>query len=115
MTTSESAGELRLLLVEDSQADAELAIWRLKQAGYVCTHECVVNEGQMRAALAAALPDVILSDFSLPQFDGLSALAVAREVAPDVPFVFVSGTIGEERAIEALHHGAVDYVLKNNL
>ena len=115
MTTSETAaGELRVLLVEDSQADAELAMWRLKQAGYVCTHECVVNEGQMRAALAAALPDIILSDFSLPQFDGMSALAVAREVAPDVPFIFLSGTIGEERAIEALQRGAIDYVLKTN-
>src|SRR5580658_138396 len=114
MTTSESAGELRLLLVEDSQADAELAIWRLKQAGYVCTHECVVNEAQMRAALAAGLPDIILSDFSLPQFDGLSALAVARAVAPDVPFIFLSGTIGEERAIDALKRGAIDYVLKTN-
>ena len=68
----------------------------------------------MRAALAAALPDVILSDFSLPQFDGMSALAVAREVAPDVPFIFLSGTIGEERAIEALKCGAIDYVLKTN-
>ncbi|HSY44756.1 MAG TPA: EAL domain-containing protein [Steroidobacteraceae bacterium] len=114
MTTSAAAGELRVLLVEDSQADAELAIWRLKQAGYLCTHECVVNEAQMRAALAAALPDVILSDFSLPQFDGMSALAVAREVAPDVPFIFLSGTIGEERAIEALKRGATDYVLKTN-
>ena len=114
MTISAAAGDLRVLLVEDSQADAELAIWRLKQAGYLCTHECVVNEGQMRAALAAALPDVILSDFSLPQFDGMSALAVAREVAPDVPFIFLSGTIGEERAIEALKRGATDYVLKTN-
>ena len=68
----------------------------------------------MRAALAAALPDIILSDFSLPQFDGMSALAVAREVAPDVPFIFLSGTIGEERAIEALQRGAIDYVLKTN-
>src|SRR5580700_7907597 len=114
MTTSAAAGELRVLLVEDSQADAELAIWRLKQAGYVCTHECVVNEAQMRAALAAGLPDIILSDFSLPQFDGLSALAVARAVAPDVPFIFLSGTIGEERAIDALKRGAIDYVLKTN-
>jgi diguanylate cyclase (GGDEF)-like protein len=114
MTNTEAAGELRVLLVEDSQADAELAIWRLKQAGYVCTHECVVTEAQMRAALAAALPDIILSDFSLPQFDGLSALAVARAVAPDVPFIFLSGTIGEERAIDALKRGAIDYVLKTN-
>jgi diguanylate cyclase (GGDEF)-like protein len=109
-----TAKELRLLLVEDSTADAELAIWRLRQAGYVCIHQCVVTEASMRAALASELPDIILSDFTLPQFDGLSALAVAQEVAPDVPFMFLSGTIGEERAIEALKRGAIDYVLKSN-
>ena len=59
--------------------------------------------------------DIILSDFSLPQFDGMSALALARRESPDIPFIFVSGTIGEERAIEALRCGAVDYVLKSNL
>jgi len=115
LTHSKTAtNELRLLLVEDSPADAELAIWRLKQGGYLCTHQCVVTEAHMRAALAARIPDIILSDFSLPQFDGMSALAVARAVAPDVPFIFLSGTIGEERAIEALKRGAIDYVLKGN-
>jgi len=106
--------KLTVLLIEDSPADAELAIWRLKQAGYVCRHRRVVNEDEMRAALRAELPDLILSDFSLPQFDGMSALAVARAEAPGVPFIFLSGTIGEERAIEALKCGAIDYVLKSN-
>src|SRR5215472_920308 len=105
---------LRVLLIEDSPSDAELAMWRLKQAGYACTFECVTDEPQMRAALAAGLPDLILSDFSLPGFDGMAALAIARAVAPDVPFIFLSGTIGEERAIEALKRGAIDYVLKSN-
>jgi diguanylate cyclase (GGDEF)-like protein len=105
---------LRVLLIEDSPADAELAIRRLKQASYVCSHRRVVNEDEMRAALRAELPNLILSDFSLPQFDGMSALAVARAEAPGVPFIFLSGTIGEERAIEALKCGAVDYVLKSN-
>jgi len=109
-----AAGELHVLLVEDSRSDAELAILRLKQAGYACTSECIVNEVEMRAALAVRLPDIILSDFSLPQFDGMSALAIARALAPDVPFIFLSGTIGEERAIEALKCGAIDYVLKSN-
>jgi diguanylate cyclase (GGDEF)-like protein len=109
-----AAAQLRVLLVEDSPADAELAVWRLTQGGYVCTHQCVVTEEQMRAALASALPDIILSDFSLPQFDGMSALAIARDMAPEVPFIFVSGTIGEERAIDALKRGAIDYVLKGN-
>jgi len=108
------AAQLRVLLIEDSAADVELAIWRLKEAGYACTCECVVNEEQMRAALRAAVPDLILSDFSLPGFDGMAALAIARAEAPAVPFIFLSGTIGEERAIEALKCGAIDYVLKGN-
>ena len=115
MRTAEASDrKLRILLIEDSAIDAELAIRRLKQGGYDCSYQCVADEAQMRAALAAELPDVILSDFSLPQFDGVSALAIARQVAPDVPFIFLSGTIGEERAIEALKSGAVDYVLKSN-
>jgi diguanylate cyclase (GGDEF)-like protein len=106
--------KLRLLLVEDSTADAELAIRRLQQAGFDCSFQRVVDEAGMRAALTAELPDIILSDFSLPQFDGVSALAIARQMAPDIPFIFLSGTIGEERAIEALKSGAIDYVLKSN-
>jgi diguanylate cyclase (GGDEF)-like protein len=106
--------ELRLLLVEDSESDAELAIWRLKAAGFVCSHRCVVNENEMRNALRDGLPDLILSDFSLPGFVGMAALAIARVEAPGIPFIFLSGTIGEERAIEALKCGAIDYVLKSN-
>src|SRR5256714_2460488 len=113
-TDPSSGRALRVLLIEDSQSDAELAMWRLKQAGYTCTFRCVVNEVEMRAALRAELPDLILSDFSLPAFDGMSALAIARAEAPAVPFIFLSGTIGEERAIEALKCGAIDYVLKSN-
>jgi diguanylate cyclase (GGDEF)-like protein len=115
MTTPEPRErKLRLLLVEDSTADADLAIRRLQQAGFECAFRRVVDEAAMRAALADELPDIILSDFSLPQFDGVSALAIARQLAPDVPFIFLSGTIGEERAIEALKSGAIDYVLKSN-
>jgi diguanylate cyclase (GGDEF)-like protein len=106
--------QLRVLLIEDSPSDVELAVWRLQQGGYVCTYRCVTTEAEMRDALRAGLPDLILSDFSLPRFDGMSALAIARAGAPDVPFIFLSGTIGEERAIEALKCGAVDYVLKSN-
>ena len=106
--------ELHLLMIEDSETDAELTLRRLKAAGFKCSCRCVVNEGQMRAALKAQRPDLILSDFSLPGFDGMSALAIARVEAADVPFIFLSGTIGEERAIEALKSGAIDYVLKSN-
>jgi diguanylate cyclase (GGDEF)-like protein len=114
-SAQETAGrQLRVLLVEDSESDAEMAMWRLKQAGYLCTFNRVVTEAEMRKELRTGLPDLILSDFSLPQFDGMSALAIARVEAPGVPFIFLSGTIGEERAIEALRCGAIDYVLKSN-
>jgi diguanylate cyclase (GGDEF)-like protein len=109
-----SGRPLRVLLIEDSTSDAELTMWRLRVAGYTCTHTCVAAESQLRGALRAQRPDLILSDFTLPGFDGMAALAIARAEAPDIPFIFLSGTIGEERAIEALKCGAVDYVLKGN-
>jgi diguanylate cyclase (GGDEF)-like protein len=102
------------LLVEDSKSDIEMTIRCLKAAELDFTYQCVMNEKDMRSALKAAQPDLILSDFSLPGFNGLSALAVARVDAPLVPFIFLSGTIGEEVAIDALKCGAVDYVLKSN-
>jgi len=107
--------ELSVLLIEDSEPDSELAIRRLDAAGFKCSYRRVINEREMRSALKERLPDLILSDFSLPGFGGMTALAVARVEAPDVPFIFLSGTIGEEVAIEALKCGAIDYVLKSNL
>ena len=102
-------------MVEDSESDAKLAIWGLREAGFNCSYRCVENEAAMRTALRAELPDLILSDFSLPRFDGMSALAVAIAEAPKVPFIFLTGMIGEELAIEALKCGAIDYVLKLSL
>jgi diguanylate cyclase (GGDEF)-like protein len=106
--------DLDVLMIEDSMPDAELAIWRLTQGGFRCRYRIVTQEHELRAALRDRTPNFILSDFSLPGFDGMAALATAAQVAPDVPFIFLSGTIGEERAIEALRRGAVDYVLKSN-
>jgi diguanylate cyclase (GGDEF)-like protein len=106
---------LRLLMVEDVAVEADLALRHLRTAGLECTQMRVETEAQLRAALDEFAPDIILSDFSLPQFNGLAALSIAHELAPDVPFIFVSGTIGEERAIDALRRGAWDYVLKSNL
>ena len=106
--------EVQLLLVEDSEMDVELTMRSLKSAGFNCRFRRVVDEKDMRSALSASLPDLILSDFSLPGFDGMAALALARVEAAGIPFIFLSGTIGEERAIEALKCGAVDYVLKGN-
>src|SRR5579862_5432208 len=88
---------------------------RLRQDGVPCTCTRVETEPDFLAALRKREFDIILSDFSLPQFDGMSALALAQREMPELPFVFLSGTIGEERAIEALRCGAMDYVLKSNL
>jgi diguanylate cyclase (GGDEF)-like protein len=106
---------IRILFVEDLQVDADLALHQLKRAGISCEWMRVETEAALIAALREFDPHLILSDFSLPQFDGMSALRIATEHAPEIPFVFVSGTIGEERAINALRSGAVDYVLKENL
>src|SRR5512146_3260381 len=107
--------DLRLLILEDVAAEAELAVRALETAGLDCSWRRVASETEFRAGLRELRPDVILSDFSLPGFDGMLALAIVAAEAPETPFIFVSGTIGEERAIDALRHGAVDYVLKTNL
>lgn len=110
------SGKLRILFIEDETADVQLALRELHRAGVECEARRVDSEASLRVALTDALPDVILSDFSFPgAFDGMSALAVARSLAPETPFVFISGTIGEERAIDTIRHGAIDYVLKSNL
>ena len=106
--------ELRVLVIEDVAIEAELAIRQLAIGGITCTAHTVADEQQFRKALTQFRPHVILSDFTLPAFDGFAALDVAREQAPDIPFIFLSGTLGEEHAIEALQRGAIDYVLKTN-
>ena len=106
---------LRILMLEDVASDAELEMHTLKRAGLPCEWRRVEAEAEFAAQLEAFNPHLIVSDFTLPTFDGLSALRLAHEIRPDIPFIFVSGTIGEERAIEALKQGAADYVLKTNL
>jgi diguanylate cyclase (GGDEF)-like protein len=115
MTQAVQEKILRVLLVEDMAHEAELVIHQLQRDGLQFDWRRVETEEALRSTLADFSPDIILSDFNLPQFDGISALRVAREVAPAAPFIFVSGTIGEERAIDALRGGASDYVMKTNL
>jgi diguanylate cyclase (GGDEF)-like protein/PAS domain S-box-containing protein len=110
-----AAPTIRVLLTEDVASDAELEVRELKRAGLRVTHRLVDTEESFLQALRDFAPDIILSDFSMPGFDGMAALAIARERVPDIPFIFVSGTIGEEYAIRALKSGATDYVLKTNL
>lgn len=105
---------IRILAVEDDAADLTLAKRALTHTGLTCTVERVETAQDFRRGLESG-PDLILCDFKLPQFDGLAALKIANVQAPDIPFIFLSGAIGEERAIEALKSGATDYVLKSNL
>lgn len=115
MPTSLGNGEpVRILLVEDSPEDAELILDELEQAGLAFEARRVEDEAGLREALDGFKPDLILSDLSLPTYSGHDALALARTEAPETPFIFVSGTIGEETAVEALRQGAADYVLKHN-
>ncbi len=106
---------LSVLYLEDDPDDAELIQALLALEGIVCTVVRVETRGSFEQALRAGGFDLILSDYTLPAFDGLTALSMAREQCPEVPFIFVSGTLGEEAAIEALKLGATDYVLKQRL
>src|SRR6201997_3054296 len=106
---------LHILHVEDNTADAELAQDTLEMDGIACDVTRVETESTFLLALHKGGFDVILADYALPSFDGLSALRIARRQQPDLPFIFVSGTMGEEVAIEALKIGATDYVLKTGL
>jgi len=104
---------MQLLIVEDSVSDAELTVRQLQAEGIECTWTRVATEDAFRDALLSA-PDLIISDCTLPSFDGVSAFAIAAAETPEIPFVFVSGTLGDERAREALKHGAAGYIAKGD-
>src|ERR1700730_17468581 len=106
---------LRILSIEDDPKDAKLIQDLLEAEGVVCEVTRVDTEAALAASLEHGGIDLILADYTLPSFDGLSALKLAMSSCPDVPFIFVSGTLGEEVAIEALKIGATDYVLKTRL
>jgi PAS domain S-box-containing protein len=106
---------LRILSIEDDPKDAKLIQDLLETEGIVCEITRVDNQAALLASLQQGGMDLILADYSLPSFDGISALKFAMKACPDVPFIFVSGTLGEEVAIEALKIGATDYVLKTGL
>ena len=106
---------LRVLLVEDSEDDALLVMVALRRGGYAPTLTRVESGEALRTALAHPPWDVVISDYALPSFNGLEALRIVRAHDADLPFVLVSGTIGEERAVEALKSGAGDFVTKQNL
>ncbi len=106
---------LRFLLLEDSLLDAELTQAMLAEGRIDCQLVRVESRAQFLAAISTETFDLILADYALPSFDGISALEIARNQCPQVPFIFVSAVLGEELAIEALKNGATDYVLKQRL
>jgi PAS domain S-box-containing protein len=106
---------LRLLMVEDSEDDAELVLLELLRGGFQVSHRRVETGSEMQKALLQESWDLILSDFSMPEFDAPSALAVLHESRLDIPFIIVSGTIGEEAAVTALRAGAQDFIVKGRL
>jgi signal transduction histidine kinase len=109
------ADVLSLLLVEDSADDSALLVRQLQRLWPRIDHHRVQNAAQLQAALDDRPWDIVISDYSLPQFSGLAALALVRQKAGDLPFILVSGTVGEEIAVQAMKAGASDYLFKENL
>src|SRR2546430_11101035 len=106
---------LRVLIAEDSEDDARLLLRELQQAGYQPTYERVDTPAAMATALDRHAWDLVIGDYSMPAFSGPAALALLRARDPDTPFIFVSGTIGEDVAVEAMKAGAQDFLAKGNL
>ena len=105
--------KLRILHLEDDPHDSEIVESLLVDEGIYCDMIRVSNREQFRSAIEQEPFDIILADYSLPSFDGMSALAIALSQRPSVPFILLSGTAGEEVAAESVKSGATDYVLKD--
>jgi PAS domain S-box-containing protein len=106
---------IRVLIVEDSEDDASLVMRELRWGGYDPAFERVETADAMAAALGKGTWDIVIADYVLPGFSGLDALRILQKTGFDLPFIIVSGTIGEETAVEAMKAGAHDYIMKNNL
>jgi len=106
---------IKLLILEHDENDLELLLYELKKGALDFVPKIVETKDQFRAALTEFTPDVILSDYSLPGFDGVSAFNIKQEICPEVPFIIVSGTIGEENAVELIKNGVTDYAIKDKL
>lgn len=106
---------LRVLIVEDSKVDAELIAHEFALDGYEIKWERVETPEAMKKALEKRKWDIVISDYSMPRFSGLEALKLAQDKAPDLPFILISGVIGEDLAVEAMKEGAHDYIMKDNM
>src|SRR5688572_7744601 len=109
------ANELRILILEDEAAAADLLEWELRRSKIAFTTRRVATREEYLRGLEEFAPDIILSDFALPNFDGMEALSLARARVPHVPVVIVTGSINEETAVECMKAGAADYLLKEHL
>ncbi len=106
---------LRVLIIEDAEDDLQLLLLALRRAGYAPDHACVHSAAGLAQALERQRWDIVLSDYTLPDFSGLQALAQVQAHDPDLPFILISGNIGEEVAVAAMRAGAHDYLIKGNL
>src|SRR5271157_4388532 len=106
---------LRVLIVEDSEDDALLIIRDLKKGGYSPVYERVETVAAMKKALQEKQWDIILCDYKMPKFNAPSAIAILKEASIDIPLIIVSGTIGEDVAVECMRLGAQDYIMKGKL
>jgi DNA-binding NtrC family response regulator len=109
------SNNIKILILEDTQSDADLLLWELKKSGFIFTHEIVQTQEKFENALKHFQPDLILSDFNLPSFDGLSAFYIKQKTMPDIPFIIVSGAIGEEKAVEFIKIGITDCTQKDKI
>src|SRR6185312_13749579 len=109
------AGLLYVLVVEDSENDTTLLLEELRERGYSPVHERVEHAAAMTSALERRSWDVVVSDYVMPDFSGPAALKLLREKKSDIPFIVVSGTYGEEAAVDMMKAGANDYITKANL
>ena len=107
--------KIKILIAEHDPIDLELLHHELKKGGIDYVSEVVQNEPGYLKSLKSFMPDIILCDYNFPLFDGLTAFKIREKVAPDTPFIFVSGTIGEEKSIELIRNGVTDYALKDKL
>src|SRR5437588_8427834 len=115
MDDMQSQRPLRIVLLEDNARDRELVVRALAADGLACEFTHAVTRKEFEDALGQDDLDLILADFTLPGYNGMAALATARERRADVPFILVSGSIGEEQAVESLKSGATDYLIKGRV
>ena len=104
--------KLKILILEDDPNDRDLLLYNLKKSGIDFVSEVVFTEEDFTSGLINFDPDIILSDFALPAFNGMDAFKIKQNLAVDIPFIIVSGTLGEERAVELIKSGVTDYVVK---